>query len=620
VALRFESTHLTYRELNAKANQLARHLLAHDARGRPRVTVGMIVGICLERSLETVVAMLAILKIGAAYLPLDPAYPRERLNYILEDSGAALLVTDSTHFGAFGEPRTPVLQLDVERDQIERHDESALIGVGRPDDVAYVRYTSGSTGKPKGVEVFHRGLANAVAFFGSEVGIQADDTLLAVTPFSFDISELEIFMPLTHGAKCHVLSRAQAADGFQLRDVLEGATVMQATPATWHLVIEAGWTGSLHLRALCGGEALSQQLATELAKRTKMVWNCYGPTETTIWSTCWRVEPHRGSVSLGRPIANTRLYVLDAHREPVPVGVPGELFIGGIGVAKGYLNRPDLTRERFVHDPFVPTPGARMYRTGDRVKWSSDGQLEYIERLDHQVKIRGFRIELSEIEFVLEEHEGVNRCAVIVDQAGLDARLIGYYVPRTASVVDADLLRRHLRTYLPEPMVPSFLLPLSDMPLTTSGKIDRQALAKLAAERPQEAVVAAPRGDLERSLARLWASVLHLPAVDAQKSFFAQGGSSLQLARVQQQLRTELRYEVTVGELFAHPTIEELAAFIQSKSESRVVDIDKAVAVADRRDDAVRELESLPLTELEAIAKQGLTALLADSDDFGKDD
>jgi acyl-coenzyme A synthetase/AMP-(fatty) acid ligase len=479
-----------------------------------------------------------------------------------------------------------------------------------------VLYTSGSTGKPKGVEVHHRGLVNVVWHFARQLEVTPDDAVLGIASFSFDMSAVDIWLPLTQGATLRVASQRQVADAVLLRAEVDRATLMQATPSTWLMLIEAGWTGSPRLRAVCGGEALTWQLAAQLVERTRRVWNNYGPTETTVWSMCWPIDLARRAVSLGHAISNTRLYVLDADLEPVPVGVPGELCIGGVGVARGYWDRPELTRERFVADPFAETPGQRMYRTGDRVRWALDGTIEYVERLDFQVKVRGFRIELGEIEAALESHPGIRRGAVIAERSGLDARLAGYYVAKDGARLERDDVRRFLAGSLPGHMVPSLLIELPELPLSPNGKVDRPALARL--ERP--ATGARPgtgRDDdaLVRALAGVWQDVLGVEAIDVERTFFEHGGTSLQLVRVQRRLAAELKIQVTVAELFAYPSIEHIAGHLAQRTQPASVieppgpgDDDGLASDAVR--DRLRDLEALSLSDLQRAVSDGLGDLL----------
>lgn len=418
---------LTYRALNECANQLARHL------GKLGVSPESRVGICVERS-RMVIGLLGILKAGAAYVPLDAEYPKDRLAFILDDAEVSVLLTQENLTGVLPKNRAQVVRLDVDWQTIAQESGENRPSEATGDNLAYVIYTSGSTGKPKGVQVPHRAVVNFLHAMRQSPGMTSQDVLLAVTTLSFDIAGLELYLPLTIGARVHIVSREVAADGAQLKAELarSGATIMQATPATWRLLLEAGWQGDERLKILCGGEALPRELANQLLERCESLWNMYGPTETTIWSAARRIEPGNRQVLIGRPIANTELYLLDENLQPVPVGVPGELYIGGDGLARGYFKLPDLTAEKFVPHSFGRDAGARLYRTGDLARYLPDGNVEFLGRIDHQVKIRGFRIELSEIESVLEQHPSVREAVVVAreDTPG-DKRLVAYVVADT---------------------------------------------------------------------------------------------------------------------------------------------------------------------------------------------
>jgi amino acid adenylation domain-containing protein len=423
-AVLFDETRLTYGELNERANKLASYLRRLGAGAESRV------GICVERSPEMVVGLLGILKAGAAYVPLDPAYPSERLGFILDDAEVSLLLTQENTLGALPGYRGRIIRLDTDWETIAQESDANPPGQIIGDNLAYVIYTSGSTGKPKGVQISHRALMNFLTSMQQTPGITSQDQLLAVTTLSFDIAGLEIYLPLTTGACVRIVSREAASDGAKLFSELahSGATMMQGTPASWRLLLDAGWPGDQHLKILCGGEALPHELANQLLERCHSLWNMYGPTETTIWSAVHRIEPGNGSVLIGRPIANTQLYLLDDNLQPAPVGVPGELYIGGDGLARGYFRQPQLTAEKFIPNSFGST-GSRLYRTGDLARYLPDGDVEFLGRIDHQVKIRGFRIELSEIESVLEQHSFVREAVVTAreDKPG-DKRLAAYVV------------------------------------------------------------------------------------------------------------------------------------------------------------------------------------------------
>ena len=424
-AVLFEDKQLTYRELNQRANSLANHLRTLG------VGSEVLVGICVERSLEMVVGLLGILKAGGAYVPLDPAYPAERLVFMLEDASVAVLLTQARLVESLPKHQGRIVCLDTDWEIIERQSEANLISEVKLDNLAYVIYTSGSTGKPKGVQVLHSAVVNFLTSMRRCPGLTDQDTLLSVTTLSFDIAALEIFLPLSVGGRLVMVSRSVATDGTQLLERLNDcvATVMQATPATWRLLLAAGWSGSPQLKILCGGEALSRELANQLVEKGASLWNLYGPTEATIWSTIDRVDNTEGTVCIGRPIANTQIYLLDEHLQPVPVGVPGELYIGGAGLARGYLNRPELTAQKFIVNPLSQEPSARLYKTGDLARYQRDGNIEYLGRIDHQVKVRGFRIELGEIEVVLSQHPDVRESVVVKrEDASGNQRLVAYIV------------------------------------------------------------------------------------------------------------------------------------------------------------------------------------------------
>ena len=551
---------LTYAELNRRANQVARRL-----RGMG-VAPAALVGLCVERSPDLLVGMLAILKTGAAYIPLDPGFPRDRLTFMVADSKLEVVVSTSNLVGLVAERLggPAVLALDTDAEAIAGEDVANLEPLGAPETSAYVIYTSGSTGKPKGVMVPHRAVVNFLETMRRTPGMTGADTVLAVTTLSFDIAVLELHLPFSVGARVVLASREVAQDGGLLLAALEreGATVMQATPSTWRLLIAAGWEGKRPLKVLCGGEALPKDLAGELARRAPDCWNMYGPTETTVWSTCWRIQRPIHRISIGRPIGNTQVYLLDAHLQPVPVGVPGELHIGGDGVTLGYLNRPELTAERFVPDPFSPVSGARLYKTGDLARYLPDGNIEYLRRNDTQVKVRGYRIELGEIESALSTHPGVKQASVIVreDRPG-DARLVGYLVPhgRLAAAPDEASLRSHLKVTLPDYMVPQHFVAIEALPLTPNGKIDRKALPAPAMQDSAAGEHVEARTDTERALATIWQEVLGLDRVGVTANFFSLGGHSLLAAQVVSRVSRDLGVVVPLRKLFEGPTIEQLA-------------------------------------------------------------
>jgi amino acid adenylation domain-containing protein len=499
----------TYAELMTEAARIAAALAARG------VAIGDRVGILMERTREMVAALLGVLGAGATYVPLDPSYPEARLGHMLDDSGARVVVTHHRLERLLG-GKASVLDLD----SVELPPPANFVPVD-PEQAAYVIYTSGSTGKPKGVAVPHRAVLNFLGAMAECPGLGAEDVLLAVTTISFDISVLELYLPLTQGARVVIAGSDEVSDGRRLAARLEseGVTVMQATPATWKLLLASGWEGSPGLKALCGGEALSRSLADELLKRVGELWNMYGPTETTVWSTISRVADS-GPILIGRPIANTKLYVLGERQQLLPVGVPGELFIGGQGVALGYFGRPDLTAERFVENPF--RSGERLYRTGDLVRYHSDGSLEHLGRLDHQVKVRGFRIELGEVESALRAQPHIKDAVVVARGESLIAYLIADG-PRPPSATD---LRRGIGQKLPPYMMPGRFMFLEALPRTPNGKVDRRALPD-PGEIVRERAHVPPSGAVEEALADVWATLLEIDKVGAEDNFFELGGHSL---------------------------------------------------------------------------------------------
>ena len=452
-------------------------------------------GLCVERSLDMVVGLLGILKAGGAYVPLDPTYPAERLAFMLEDAQVPLLVTQQHLLTQLPAHATKVVCLDADAAVLAQQSKANSLSAATSDHLAYVIYTSGSTGRPKGVQILHRAVVNFLLSMRQQPGLTAQDTLLAVTTLSFDIAALELFLPLLVGARLIVASRDTAADGVALAETLTRArvTAMQATPITWRLLLAAGWQGNPDLKILCGGEALPLDLAQQLLPRAASLWNLYGPTETTIWSTLCKIEPGYEVITIGRPIANTQIYLLDPQLQPVPVGVPGELYIGGDGLARGYLNRPELTAERFIPHPFSNESGARLYKTGDLARYRPDGTIEHLGRLDYQVKLRGFRIELGEIEALLAQHPAVRQAVVVAreDVPG-DKRLVAYVALREKQTATVGDLQSHVMKQLPTYMVPSAFVLLEAFPLTPNGKVDRRALPAPEHTRPElrEAFVA----------------------------------------------------------------------------------------------------------------------------------
>jgi surfactin family lipopeptide synthetase A len=569
VAAVFERQQLTYRQLNDRANHLAQHL--RELAVGPNV----LVGICVERSLEMLVGLFGILKAGGTYVPLDPAYPKDRLALMLDDCQPRVLLTLQRLEKKLPAHHAHVVYLDVlPKATTQNPDLPPHQDTYHPSNLAYVLYTSGSTGRPKGVQISNRALVNFLTSMRREPGLVSNDVLLAVTTLSFDIAGLELFLPLITGARVVIAGAEVAMDGARLSSLMTvcGATVMQATPATWRLLLDGGWQGNRELKILCGGEAWPRALADELLPRCHSLWNMYGPTETTIWSSLARVGPGQ-PVLLGSPIANTTFHVLDSYQELVPVGVPGELFIGGDGVAEGYLNRPDLTTERFISDPFGHEPGARLYRTGDMVRRLSDGRIEFLHRVDQQVKIRGYRIELGEVEEVLKQHPCVGQCVVVAqeDVPG-DKRLHAYIVPRDALVIPGGVeLRNFLKQKLPVYMIPTSFVVSEKLPLTPNRKIDRKALSAqphFSAATGMPRPIVPPRTPVEIELASIWEKVLGVKIGSVDDSFFDLGGHSLMAARMFAEIEKIFKLRLPLATFYGAPTVSELAQILQSEAPS----------------------------------------------------
>ena len=562
VAVVFEDESLTYRELNQRANQLAHHLRAIG------VIQETLVGVCLERSPEMLVAILAILKAGGAYLPIDPAFPKDRQAFMLADAKAPVLLTTSTLALTMSAHEAVEVHLDTCRPAIALQSEENLAPPADPANLAYVLYTSGSTGKPKGVMISHGNLVNFLESMRHEPGLTEEDTLLAVTTLSFDIAGLELWLPLYVGARVVIASRKVSMDGQQLIALLHSsqATVMQATPATWRLLLETGWTGEPNLVVLCGGEALSASLVSAVLPRCKAMWNMYGPTETTIWSTIDKVESD-DRISLGYPIANTQIVILDGNAQLAPIGINGELCIGGDGVSHGYLNQPELTAEKFILNPFSSNSGARLYRTGDLARRLPDGRLEFAGRIDHQVKIRGFRIELGEIETVLARNLDVRECVVIAREDQPGNKYIAAYIvaANTQGPLNIWELASSLKEFLPDYMVPTAWVQLEHLPLSANGKIARQNLPVPDNRGTKSNAGQEPRKLTEIRLASIWEEVLNVHSVTVDDDFFSLGGHSLLAVQMMARAQEAFGCELPLTLLFGSPRLGDLAKAIQTE-------------------------------------------------------
>jgi amino acid adenylation domain-containing protein len=560
VAVKAGNRKATYANLEQRANAVASTLVQRG------IGLGDKVAVCLQREIDLPAALLGILKTGAAYLPLDLQFPPERLTYMLEDSGAALVLGEKAIADQLPSSNLPVLLLeDVSNDAplVQRHVPT--------DAAAYIIYTSGSTGKPKGVVVTHGNVVNFLNSMAREPGLTSADTLLAVTTISFDIAGLELYLPLYVGGCVAIVDRETAGDGDRLMAALRlhQATVMQATPATWRLLIAAGWKGSPKFRGFCGGEPLPVDLAGPLLTRVGELWNLYGPTETTIWSTTFRVVDTQQPILIGKPIDNTQCYVLDPQLRPQPLGVSGELWIAGTGVARGYHARPELDAERFVADPFATAAGARMYRTGDLARWLPDGQLECLGRIDFQVKLRGYRIELGEIEAQLALQPSVAEAVCVVrERVPGDAHLIAYLIAQPGAVIAASDLRAALRDRLPAYMIPQHMVTLEALPRLPNGKLNRKALPNPFADGTITAATVVkfpPRGRAEEAVAAMWREVLGTHEINRDDRFLELGGHSLLAVRVAGRLQQEFGVRPPLRTVMME-TLASLAAHVSGET------------------------------------------------------
>ncbi|KAK5659041.1 hypothetical protein OQA88_1128 [Cercophora sp. LCS_1] len=563
-ALICADTTLTFGELDRLACRLGQALIGHNV-GR-----GDLVGVALTRSASLVVALLAVLKTGAAYVPIDPTFPTERIRHMTDDAGLRLVVTEHDTHGvlAYWEGDHVVI------DEVRAHAPAeGLVDVGNgvgADDLAYVIYTSGSTGKPKGVEITHGALCNLLLGMQREPGCAEWDRLLAVTTISFDIAALELFLPLLCGATTILAQTHEAKDPRALLGLIQrhNVTIMQATPATWQMMLDSGWDGQHRLtKILCGGEALPRRLGERLHTCADSVWNMYGPTEATVWASVWKVCPSE-DVVIGRPIVNYRLYVLDESLSPVPLGSEGELWIGGAGLARGYRNRDDLTRSRFVDNPFH---AGMLYRTGDLARFDLSARLTILGRTDDQVKVRGHRIELGDIEASIAEHEGVSEAVV----ASKDNRLVAYYLRSSNKLGGQALgegtldnaLRRWLALRLPAYMMPAFFVELDAFPMTLNNKIDRKSLPNPTG--PARVALAGPMTSMERRIMLVWADVLGHERIGVNDNFFQIGGDSMRAVRAQKVLGSLLEQQLSPVTMFEHYTVKTLAAYLEGKGEGK---------------------------------------------------
>ncbi len=559
IAAVFDGQQASYAQLLTRVNQLAHYLQQRGVKSGDRV------GVCMPRSLEMLISTLAIWRCGAAYVPLDPTYPVDRLRMMVDDSQLKQVIANGRIPDGVVPPTVSVIDLISVAQQLQSMPTANVEANYSSQDIAYVIYTSGSTGKPKGVQVPQGSVVNFLYSMREQPGIEADDRVLAITTLSFDISVLELFLPLTVGAQVVIADQASVVDGKRMSQLLDRheITVLQATPSTWRMLLSEGWTGRGKIKALCGGEAFPRDLAKRMLDNCRQVWNMYGPTETTVWSTACQITDPDAPIFIGRPIANTQLYVLDANMQQVPIGAVGELYIGGAGVTCGYLNRPDLTGSKFVDNPFFNPfkdyVNHRLYQTGDLVRYRADGNIQYLQRNDKQIKLRGHRIELGEIEFRISQLDDIKQVVVVVreDQPN-DPRLVAYFVPQAGRQAAPERIRESLQLELPGYMIPQYFVELENLPQTANGKIDRKQLPAPSSARVTPALTS-PSSESQLLIAQLWRELLEVDELGLQDNFFNLGGHSLLVIQVIAKVEQACGVRLSPQD-FLVGTLEQLAA------------------------------------------------------------
>lgn len=561
IAIKFNEACWPYQKLIRNANQFAKFLVSSG------VKKGDVIALALDRSPEMIVSLLAILKAGAIYVPLDPTYPKDRIEFMISDSSASVLLTCEKYRKYFNSGAQELL-IEEAWSHLDQFNADGLDTVISGDDAAYILYTSGSTGRPKGVIISHQSLANFLISMKKVPGINLDDRLLAISTICFDIAGLELYLPLITGAQIVLASGETTKDGWLLLELMkrEKITVMQATPYTWRMLIAAGWQEFLPVKIITGGEPLPKELAEKLLPLCSELWNQYGPTETTVYST-QKLITGEEEITIGKPIDNTQVYILDESLNMLSDGTIGEIFIGGTGVAKGYLNRPELTAERFLDDPFSHGPGATMYRTGDLGRFTSNAEVQCLGRLDQQVKIRGFRIEPGEIEYALLKSDRVKEAVVVANTETVDPCLIAYLVPSdncNKEFVKAEL-KQMLLTMLPDYMVPNDIIFIPSIPVTPNGKIDRKALPNPETQNSVfKKTYIAPGTDIEKQLSEIWQETMGIKEISIESDFFALGGRSLLAVQLMARIAKITGTRLPISTLLNNPTIAKLASYLNS--------------------------------------------------------
>ncbi|WP_228853308.1 non-ribosomal peptide synthetase [Aegicerativicinus sediminis] len=556
-AVIYGEQNISYRQLNSRANDIGKYLLNLG------VSVGTRVVVLMNRNRDLIETLLGIHKAGGVFIPVHTSFPNDRIKFILRDANAPILITNIQSFTLDSEAKVVYTQEIETSNSVE----SGNLNLNHDaDGLAYIIYTSGSTGKPKGVMINHSSLTNFLISMYEKPGINKNDVLLAVTNISFDISILELFLPLVSGAKVVVANDSVLDNLFFLQDLIakHNVTIMQATPIFWQLLIDSGWKGKDDLKILCGGDILTKSLARQLINRSAELWNMYGPTETTIWSSLAKITHEDQKISIGHPVSNTQLFILDHQLHPLPIGIVGDLYIGGEGLASGYLSKPELTSEKFLYSPFISNGETRLYRTGDKARFLNNRSIQLLGRSDNQVKINGNRIELGEITAVIEKLPAISQAITIpFKQSNGNLKLAVYYVVNQRISVSQEELRNWLKKEVPSYMLPSYLIELEQFPLNSNGKIDRQALPNPEINRTSTNYVPATN-EVEKVLIEIWKNALNIETVGIHDNFFDLGGASIQTIQVVTKANM-FGYSLQIEDIFEYQTISELANFIQSK-------------------------------------------------------
>ncbi|MEO3406874.1 amino acid adenylation domain-containing protein [Mucilaginibacter sp. CAU 1740] len=574
VAVKFADHSLTYLQLHESSNRLAALLIDKGVKKGDKVAFAM------DRSAEMLVVILGIMKAGGIYIPLDPQFPLGRINYMLSDSKAVVLLSSAKYKGHY-ESEAIEIVVEDEWPNLSNYPATEPTVEFTGNDLVYILYTSGSTGMPKGVQISHHSLVNFLYSMQKQPGMAANDKLLAVTTISFDIAGLELFLPLLSGAQVVIADTNTAKDGRALLDIIrsEKITTVQATPYTWRIMLEAGWDESTPIKVICGGEALPKELAERILGKASSLWNVYGPTETTIWSTIKQIKADDTAITIGRPIDNTSIYILDKNLNPLDTGTIGEIFIGGDGLAAGYLNQPELTAEKFIADPFSGNPGDKMYRTGDLGRYMEDGEIECLGRADAQIKIRGYRIETGEIEYHLINQANVKQAVVVAqpDKKGIN-KLVAYITINDDHLAEDEIVRQKnwrssLKNSLPDYMVPDDFIVIPTIPLTPNGKVDKKALIQTSTQVVEQVqMYVAPRTDVEKLVADIWKEFLEIEKVGVYDNFFELGGHSLIAVQVMARIEKITGKRLPLAALFENSTVEKLSLMLELDGKSIVWD------------------------------------------------